>query len=148
MNIKKNLILCLALLTMACSSNQVSQEVEDDYSSSGLPTELTAQALNQVVDGEELIEGTLFGAANRVNPRIPSYSYFQGMIQADQHLIVAGQVRVVGSVLGSPNGVVNLYSGAMITTNPQAYTTAGSAVTGGPAGMKTRIAKWEEIPTP
>jgi hypothetical protein len=104
--------------------------------------------LGESFDGNDWIQSTLFGAPNRSDPRLPNYSYFQGLLQAKEHILVTGQVRIVGGVLGADNGVGAFYAGAMATTNPYAYTAAGPLLTGGPNGIRTRVGHWEEIPNP
>lgn len=114
---------------------------------SGSGFEFTASGLSQDIDAQSWLQQTLFGASGKADPRLPNYSYFQGLLQAKEHIVVAGQVRVVGGMVGADEGVASLYAGAMVTTNPFSFTGA-DGLTGGPAGIRTRIGHWEEIPTP
>lgn len=125
----------------------VASEVASDYAT---PISVTAGSYSETIDGATYVSQLLGGASNRFDPRLPGYSYFQGVIQANNHITVVGQVRIVGALLGADreNGTVSLYSGAMITTNAHAVVGAGESLTGGPDGMRTRIRKLEEIPTP
>lgn len=127
----------------------VSSEVSEDYSSS-TAADIAATGLVEGIDRDDYIAGLLGSASNRNDPRLPGYSYFQGVIQAQNHITIAGQVRIVGAVLGveDPGATANLYNGAMVTSNAHAVTGAGLSLTGGPPGMRTRIKSLEEIPNP
>ncbi len=106
-------------------------------------------AFSETINGEDYIGRLLGGASNRPDVRLPGYSYFQGVIQAQNHITITGQVRVVGALLGAdrPNSTASLYSGAMVTTNAQALVGAGEALVDPRPGMRTRIRNWEEIPS-
>lgn len=106
---------------------------------------IVAPGLQEDIDGNNWITNLLFGAPNRADPRLPNYSYFQGLLQADRHIMVAGQVRIVGGMLGADHGVASFYAGAMVTTNPFSFSGAGPFLNGGPDGVRTRVAHWEEI---
>lgn len=130
--------------------NQVAQEVADTYSSLATPDDTAAATLSENINGDAYIAGLLSGASNRHDVRLPGYSYFQGVIHAENHVTVAGQVRVVGGILGvsRTNATANLYNGAMVTSNAHAVLGAGSDLVNGPAGIKTRIKTLEEVPSP
>lgn len=144
----------LTLLVVAgCggSSNNVASEVVDDAVASGRTLTISSSGYSQVVSPDELVDSIVRGGGSgRVDPRLPGYSYFQGIVQAKNHILLAGQVRVVGGVLGAdePDATVSLYRGAMITSNPDAFLGAGASLTGGPDGIRTRISSLEEIPSP
>ncbi len=146
-------VVLLACLGCGSSAGQtppsyIPPEMAADIAAGAAGTTFTTTGLNQTMNGNEWLQATLFGAPNRADPRLPNYAYFQGILQAKKHLLIAGQVRVVGGVLGSDNGVASFYAGAMVTTNPYAFTGAGPVLTGGPNGIRTRVGHWEEIPTP
>ena len=111
-----------------------------------IPSTSYAATLN----GEQYIAQLLGAGGSRFDPRLPGYSYFQGLVQAENHVTIAGQVRVIGGVAGADDAdaTVNFYGGAMVTTNPHAYLGAGDSLTGGPAGMLTRIKTLEEVANP
>lgn len=126
----------------------ISQEVFNDYYASDI--DVTAETYLETVVGTEFVVRLLGRASNRRDVRLPGYSYFQGLIHSENHVTVAGQVRIVGGLLGTDRdfATANLYGGAMVTTNAHAFTGAGDSLKGGPAGMKTRIRNWKEIPNP
>lgn len=125
----------------------IAQEVYTDYHAANL--DVTADTYVEAVVGPNYMMQLLGGASNRMDVKLPGYSYFQGLIHSDNHVTIAGQVRVVGGVLGTDRSyaTANLYSGAMVTTNAHAFTGAGDSLKGGPAGMKTRIRNWKEVPS-
>ncbi len=125
----------------------VAQELFNDYYNSNV--NLSAGTFQEVLLGSEFTTQVTGAASNRLDVRLPGYTYFQGLIHADNHVTVAGQVRVVGGIVGSEReyATANLYGGAMITTNAHAFTGSGSALKGGPQGMKTRIKRWKEVPS-
>ena len=126
----------------------IAGEVYDDYASA--PVNIPATTYSGTLNGEQYIAQLLGDGGTRFDPRLPGYSYFQGLVQAENHVTIAGQVRVVGGVTGADDAdaTVNFYGGAMVTTNPYAFLGAGDSITGGPAGMLTRIRTLEEIPNP
>lgn len=129
--------------------NAYSNEIYSDYQtvySSGGNYNLTPGGFTDTASGDTYIKRLLSGTSNRLDVRLPGYSYFQGVVQSDKHLTVAGQVRIVGGVLGVDHGTCNLYSGAMVTTNAHAFMGASDSLTGLPDGIRTRIRTWEEIP--
>ena len=126
-------------------------EAYEDYEEAyerGEGINLQAGGYTDTVTGDASIKRLLSGTSNRTDLRLPGYSYFQGVIQAKKHLMVAGQVRVVGAVLGSDEETASFYSGAMVTTNAHALVGAGASLDGMPAGIRTRIRAWEEVPAP
>lgn len=127
-------------------SDTYSDEVYAEFQDSDFTIE--AGGYTDPVTGDSYIAHLLGGASNRTDLRLPGYTYFQGIIQADKHLTVAGQVRIVGALLGADAGTCSLYNGAMITTNAHALIGAGEALNGMPEGIRTRIRTWEEIPAP
>lgn len=145
------ILMALAVVLGGCSGGQpvsyVPDEIFQTAQNSGYSLNLTPENLNEQYQGNEWINQVLFGGAARTDPRLPNYSYLQGLLQAEEHIIVSGQVRIVGGVVGADTGVVALYAGAMLTANPYAYTGAENALTGGPNGIKTRIGRWREIPS-
>lgn len=130
------------------STKNYSKEVYDDYKDEAI--DLPVAGYSETLNGNDYISQLLGGASNRFDPRLPGYSYFQGVLQADNHITIAGQVRVVGGIMGADreDATGNLYSGAMITTNAHAFLGAGEALDGGPPGVRTRIRDMEEIPNP
>lgn len=150
------LIVAIAILTMlwGCGCDNpppnVPQEIADTFDDDGYYPDINQQPLNEQVNGNDFLTEMLFGGAARTDPRLPNYSYCQALLQAEEHIIVAGQVRVIGGLVGADSGVVSLYSGAMITANPYAYTGSGAGLTvaNGGNGVKTRVGEWREIPTP
>jgi len=140
----------LFLMISGCSSNQVADEVKTDYQSTYQDLSVDAQAYSSNLDADAYIDALVRGGSSRLDPRLPNYTYFQGVIHAQNHIIVAGQVRVVGGLLGNEvsDATTSLYRGAMVTTNPYAFTGAGDSMSGGTPGMKTRIDRWEEIENP
>jgi hypothetical protein len=126
----------------------IASEAFADYSTT--PITIASGTYTETINGGDFINQLLGDASNRFDPRLPGYSYFQGVIQAENHITVAGQVRIVGGLLGTDraDATASLYSGAMITTNAHGIVGAGSSLTGGPPGMRTRIRTMEEIPTP
>lgn len=157
--------LALILLTLyicGCGQSQehkIPSEVSDNFigqdsNLSDFPP-VGGGATPTSTDTEEFVNDNIFNPSSRVDLRLPGYSYFQGIVQAETHLLVTGQIRIVGGILGagdgsttSTPGTVTLYRGAMVTSNPEAFLGAGTSLTNGPAGITTRISKWEEIPTP
>lgn len=130
------------------SDSQYSSEAYEDFKDSDM--ELQAGGYTETVSGDSYIDRMLGGTSNRTDPRLPGYSYFQGIIQANRHITIAGQVRVVGAVLGGDGtpgspGTCSLYSGAMVTTNAHALMGASDNLNDFPAGVRTRIRSWEEI---
>jgi hypothetical protein len=145
------LIFSISILCVACDPDNVPGDLIPYLTVlTGRDLDLTGPALASPSDRNEIIDAALHQAPGRVDLRLPNYSYFQGLIQVENHLVLAGQVRVVGGVLGGvaggSGGVSALYSGAMVTANPGAFEDAGDSLKGGPAGVKTRVRKWEEIP--
>ena len=111
--------------------------------------DISASTLTDTLDGDVYIKGLLSGKGYS-DVRLPGYSYFRGLIETRRHITISGQVRIVGGVLGvdGASAVASLYDGAMLTTNPRAFVGAGNLLTGGPAGVKTRIRRWKEIKNP
>lgn len=144
--------LVLLGLGLGCSGGQPAPYVPDEIvatvASTGYTLNVTSTQLNEDIDGDQWLDAVLFGATARTDPRLPNYAYFQGLIQADEHIVIAGQVRIVGGVVGADSGVMALYAGAMMTANPYAYTGAGTSLTGGEPGIRTRVGEWKEIPNP
>lgn len=140
---------CALFLSLGCGGDTSGSD--PDY----LPPELAgaggatfdALGFDGTIQGNDWITQLLFASPDRSDPRLPSYTYFQGLAQAGEHIVIAGQVRVVGGVLGADSGVGSLYAGAMVTTNPYAFTGAEGLV-GGPPGIRTRVGHWEELPGP
>jgi hypothetical protein len=130
------------------SSSRVAQEAYSDYSDATVT--MNAASFAETLNGDTYVGQLLGDASNRLDPRLPGYSYFQGLIQANNHITVAGQVRVIGGILGADRSeaTTSLYNGAMITTNAHAFVGAGDALVDGPPGMRTRIRHMEEIPPP
>lgn len=133
--------------TAGVPPSNVSLEAYNDYRDR--TTTISTGGFSQTIDGETYIGRLLGGASNRPDVRLPGYSYFQGVIQAENHITITGQVRVIGAILGAdrPNSTASLYSGAMVTTNAHALVGAGDALVDPRDGMRTRIRNWEEIPT-
>ena len=130
--------------------SRVAGAVYEHYQDSLADARISAIGYTDTMQGGLYIKQLLGGGSNRFDPRLPGYSYFQGLVQANHHIPVAGQVRIVGGVRGADgtNSVVSLYNGAMITTNAHSFVGAGKALTGGPDGMRMRIRKMEEVPIP
>jgi hypothetical protein len=130
------------------NGSYISSEVYNDYSGSAI--NIPAGGYTETLNGEDYIARLIGDASNRLDPRLPGYSYFQGLIQSANHITIAGQVRVVGGVMGADrtDATANLYGGAMVTTNAHAFLGAGDSLVGGPAGMRTRIRSMEEVPQP
>lgn len=130
--------------------NAYSDEAYGDYEasySSGAGFNLSPGGFTDSASGETYIKRLLTGTSNRLDVRLPGYAYFQGIVQAEKHIMVAGQVRIVGGVLGADSGTCSLYSGAMVTTNAHALMGASDSMNGLPDGIRTRIRTWEEIPS-
>lgn len=127
----------------------VASSVYNHYQNSLAADRVTGINYTDTLQGGLYVKQLFSGKSNRRDPRLPGYSYFQGLIQANNHITVAGQVRIVGGLLGADGGdsVVSLYNGAMITTNAHSFVGA-DALSGGPDGVRTRVRKLEEIPTP
>lgn len=153
-NIQKILVFLLSMAVFSgCTSppDNVAPEVLDYLVDKGRYLEISPVPLSPLTDADAVVDNLILGGdSGRVDPRLPSYSYFQGLVHARKHLWIAGQVRVVGGVVGvdGANSTFSLYKGAMVTSNPDAFLGAGTALTGGPDGMRTRVASWEEIPNP
>ncbi len=131
------------------TSSNFASEVTDTFEDEEPPiTDLAALVLHESIDSDSYMERLLSGASNRFDARLPGYSYFQGVAQAYNHILVAGQVRVVGGVLGAdvPNATASFYQGAMVTTNAQAFFGAGQSLTGGDDGVVMRIRSWRIVP--
>lgn len=126
--------------------SNVSSEAYNDYRDR--TATISTGSFSETISGEAYIDRLLGGASNRPDVRLPGYSYFQGVIQAENHITITGQVRVIGAILGAdrPNSTASLYSGAMVTTNAHALVGAGEALIDSRSGMRTRIRSWEEIP--
>lgn len=126
----------------------IAGEVYDDYASA--PVNIGSTTYSNTLNGEEYIAQLLGDGGSRFDPRLPGYSYFQGLVQAENHVTIAGQVRVIGGITGADaaDATVNFYGGAMVTTNPYAYLGAEDSLVGGPPGLLTRIKTLEEIPNP
>lgn len=146
------LLSCALFLTLGCGSegsgNEATYVPPEIAGSTGAGSDLfdfEASGFEGTLQGDDWIQQLLFGSPDRSDPRLPNYSYFQGLAQAGEHVVIAGQVRVVGGVLGADSGVGSLYAGAMVTTNPYAFTGADGLV-GGPPGIRTRVGHWEELP--
>lgn len=123
-------------------------DFEEAYKTDGPGIILQAGGYTDAASGQVFIRRLLSGTSNRTDVRLPGYSYFQGVIQSDQHLMLAGQVRVVGALLGSEGKTVSLYSGSMVTSNAHAILGASASLSGLPDGIRSRIRSIEEIPTP
>ncbi len=151
-SVKALIGLVLLGLGLGCSGGQPAPYVPDEIistvQSTGYSLNVSPSPLNEDIDGDQWLDAILFGATARTDPRLPNYSYFQGLIEADKHIVIAGQVRIVGGVVGADTGVVALYAGAMMTANPYAFTGAGNSLTGGEPGIRTRVGEWKEIPNP
>lgn len=142
-------------------SSRVSEDLYNDYSSvSGSDHLLAASTLVESIDGDAYV-GRLLNGTGHPDIRLPGYSYFQGLIQANNHVTVAGQVRIVGGVMGASgiddgetlstsgdDGTLNLYQGAMVTVNGQAFADADDLLLGTPSGIKTRVKTWKEVRSP
>lgn len=128
--------------------NYIATEVDADYNSDDIL--VTPITYTETLNGEDYISKLLGDGGSRFDPRLPGYSYFQGVIQAENHVTIAGQVRVVGAVMGADetDATLNFYGGAMVTTNAHGILGAGDALIGGPAGIPTRIKSMEEVPNP
>ena len=136
------------ILTCGCGGSGESGNLNiatEEFTSDDLDN-LSGLTLNESIDGNEWLNRTLFSGSNRADPRLPGYSYFQGLVQSGQHVRVIGQVRVVGGIITTEEASASIASGAMITTNPYSFTKS-DGLTGGPEGIKTRVGHWEEIPT-
>lgn len=130
------------------SPTNIASEVADSFEGEAPPvTDLAPIVFHESLDSDSYIERLLSGASNRFDARLPGYSYFQGVGQAYNHILVAGQVRVVGGILGAdaPNATASFYQGAMVTTNAHAFFGAGKSLTGGGDGVTTRIRSWRIV---
>lgn len=151
MRIRILLLATLVFLVGCDPDDYVSPEVRS-YVSSGSDVfdDVFPSAYTETLDGDDYVIQLLSGVNVGIDLRLPGYSYFQGVIQAKNHVVVAGQVRIVGGIVGvdEPDATLNLYNGAMVTSNPHAFLGAEDSLSGGPAGMQTRIRTLEEIPNP
>lgn len=142
----------LLLLNIGCSTpDNIASEVVADATPGGRSITISSTGYSPVASPNEVVDSIVRdGGSGRVDPRIPNYSYFQGIVQAHNHIIVAGQVRIVGGILGADDtdATVSLYRGAMVTSNPDAFLGAGARLSGGEDGVRTRIDDLEEIPSP
>lgn len=147
----KRYLIALALVCLCfigCRPPNLPDEIFDYINSLGRDLDLVSEPHVDSFDDEIFIDSIVHGPPGRIDLRLPNYVYFQGVIQAEDHLVVAGQVRIVGGLLGAETGVAALYSGAMVTSNPQAFRDAGEALQGGPDGVSTRVRSWREVPNP
>ncbi len=139
---------CSSSGSQSSSSSYIADEVLATYSEGSPLMDLAGIDYNESIESDGYVARLLGGASNRFDARLPGYSYFQGVAQANGHISLAGQVRVVGAVLGADmeDATASFYQGAMVTTNAQAFFGAGSSLVGGPDGIQTRIKSWEIVP--
>lgn len=142
-------LLLSSLLLLGCQPRNLPDEVSSYVSGLEREIDVDAVPLVEEIDANAFIDSIVREAPGRLDLRLPNYAYFQGIVQADKFVVLAGQVRVVGGVLGvdDPNGAAALYSGAMVTANPEAFLEADDTLIGGDAGLRTRVRSWREIPT-
>lgn len=150
MRIRIGMLIALIFLVGCDPDDYVSNEVQSYAPSSPTFQDVDPTPYVETLDPQEYVVQLLSGVNVGVDLRLPGYSYFQGVIQANNHVVIAGQVRVVGGVIGvdAPDATLNLYNGAMITSNPHSFLGAEDGLVGGPAGMYTRIRTLQEIPNP
>jgi len=147
--LKKKICILIALsFLFGCEPDNVPTPLHSFLGDFAENLDLTGNSFVSESNQDEIIDSTIHNAPGRVDIRLPNYVYFQGIVHAKNNFVMAGQVRVVGGVLGVENGVAALYSGAMVTANPGAFQDAADLLAGGPSGISTRVRKWEEVPNP